>query len=102
MPADACERSSVATKTSLHSRRHDAKVVLVDAPVEPSDLDAFLAAALDDFEGRLDCCDAFLMIAASGVDEVVLHVDNDEDGLLRVLHDQRSADEEDAIEVEKV
>lgn len=67
--------------------RHGAQVGVVDAPVQPADLDAFSSAFLDDADEGLDGFDAFAVVVEGGVDEVVLHVDHDEQGFVRVDHD---------------
>lgn len=87
MPAIALGLDEVATEATLDGGRHDAEVVLVDAPVEPSDLDTLLAAAFDDPDGGVDGGETALVVAALWVDEEVLHVDDDEDRLGRVDHD---------------
>jgi len=77
IPSNASHLGAVTAKTSLNSGRHDTEIILVDSPVEPNDLDVFFAASLNDLESRLNCCDAFFVVAAGWVDEVVLHVDNE-------------------------
>lgn len=85
IPANTSHLSTVAAEASLNRRRHNAKIVLVNSPVEPDDLNVFFTASLDNLESGLNCCDAFFVVAAGWMNEVVLHIDDKKDGLLRVL-----------------
>ncbi|KUI60474.1 hypothetical protein VP1G_07672 [Cytospora mali] len=64
-----------------HPRRHRRQVRVLQPPVQPDDLDAGLAAVLDGRQQRGDGGEAVRVRTAGWVEEEVLHVDDDEDGL---------------------
>jgi hypothetical protein len=67
-------------------RWHDFEVVVCDAPVQPRDVDLFCPTFLDDFEEGCEGLDALGVVAEERVDEEVLHVDYDQQRLLRIEH----------------
>jgi hypothetical protein len=69
--------------------------VVCDSPVQPAHLYALFPALFEDFDERLDGCDALVVVVEVGVNKVVLHVDYYEESLLRV--DQNAAVVADAI-----
>jgi len=77
----------VAIEAALYSWWHRSEVISVDAPIQPSDLNPFPAASLDDTQGGLNGCDSSGMIATVGMNKVVLEVDDNKDRLGRVNHD---------------
>lgn len=74
---------------------HDLEVVVCDSPVQPADLYALFPALFEDFDERLHSRDALDVVVEVGVNEVVLHIDDDEECALRV--DQNTAVVADAI-----
>lgn len=63
---------------------HHLQVVVCDPPVQPADLYALLPALFEDVGKRLYRSDALDVVVEVRVDEVVLHVDDNEERLLRV------------------
>lgn len=87
VPAVAKSLCPVVAEATLDSWWHHFEVMLVDAPVEPCDLDAFLAASLDHIESWLDRCDSACVVTTFRVYEVVLHIDDDQDCFGWIDHD---------------
>ena len=67
--------------------RHDLEIVIRNAPVEPTDLDTLLPALCDDLDERLDSLDALAVIVEIWMYEVILHIDDYEQGAVRVNQD---------------
>lgn len=86
MPSISLGLCKLCAEATLYGWRHGPHVLLIDAPVQPRHLYPFISAFLDNFEGRVDGCDASDVVSAGGVDEVVLHVDHDQD-CLRWIND---------------
>jgi hypothetical protein len=80
VPAVALVLSQVAVEAAGDGGRHDLEIVVGDAPVQPAALDTKLLALFNDLEQGLDGSDAAGVVVVHGVDEEVLHVDNDQDG----------------------
>ena len=87
MPSTAFLVSSVPIEAASDGRRHDLQVVVGDTPVQPAHLYALFPALLEDSDERLDGRDALVVVVEVWVDEVVLHVDDDEQSALRVDQD---------------
>ena len=79
--------SQTLTEASLNSRCHLLQVVVSDSPVEPGDLNSFLAASLDDFQCRFNSGNPCGVISIEWVNKVVLHVDHNQDRVTRVNHE---------------
>ena len=95
MPSAAFLVCSTLVEAAGNGGRHDLEVVVCDPPVQPADLYALFPALFEDVDERLHGCDALAVVVEVRVDEVVLHVDDDEKSALRV--DQNTAVVADAI-----
>jgi hypothetical protein len=84
LSAEADVPTKRLVEASLNSWCHCLQVVLSKTPVEPSNLDAFLPAPLDDPQSGLNRLNASGVISVLGVDKVVLHVDDNQDGIIGV------------------
>ena len=87
MPAVALFVGEGFVEPAGDGRGHDFHVVVVDAPVQPAELYALLSALFNHRDEGFDGFDAFRVVAEGRVDEEVLHVDDDEQGLGRIDHD---------------
>lgn len=95
VPSAAFLVCSALVEATGDSWRHDLEVVVCDSPVQPAHLYALFPAFFEDFDERLDGCDALVVVVEVGMDEVVLHVYYNQESLLRV--DQNAAVVADAI-----
>jgi len=84
VPAVALVLSQVSVETSCNSCRHDFQVVVGDAPVQPAALDSETLALVDNLQERLDGGDTTGVVVVQGVNEEVLHVNDDQDGARRI------------------
>ena len=84
MPSTTFLVCSALVEATGYSWRHDLEIMVCDPPVQPADLYTLFPALFEDVDERLHSCDALNVVVEVGVDEVVLHVDDDEESALRV------------------
>jgi hypothetical protein len=76
-PTVASLISSSPVEPSQNCRRHLSHLSLVRDPVQPYNLNPFATAAIDDLQDRPNGSETCCVLAILGIDEIILHVDND-------------------------